>query len=125
MSNITLYIKYKTNKYKIDNIPSIKYIINSIEEINNYDEILQIDCHYNYQLTEFPKLPNSLQIFECWNNQLTSLPKLPNSLIKLYGYYNRLSILPEPPNSLKELHCNGGRFIKTQKYKYLKQFIYL
>jgi len=62
-----------TIKYENDNT---EYIFNSIDEINNYDKVVYIDC---------------------WDNQLSLLPKLPNSLQKLYCGANQLSVLPELP----------------------------
>ena len=47
------------------------------------------NCNNN-QLTELPKLPDSLRYFDCNNNKLTSLPKLPDLLISLLCYNNNL-----------------------------------
>jgi len=112
--------KYYNQKYYNGDI---KY--NSFEEIfskiNNYDEIVYIDC-YNNQLTSLPKLPNSLQELYCDNNKLTSLPKLLNSLQELDCSNNQLTELPELPKSLQILYYVGNKFIKTHKYKYLHKF---
>ncbi len=89
---------------------SVKYYLeqnfityNSFKKIKNYDTVVYIDCSYD-QLTELPKLPNSLKELHCSNNQLISLPEL--------------------PNSLKQLYCWINNFIKNGKHKYLKQIIY-
>ena len=118
------------------------YTYDIFDEIPNYDDIIYISCSYN-QLTELPKLPNSLQILNCSYNQLTSLPKLPNSLIHLDCCFNKLIVLPELPNSLKRLYCGANKlaslpklpysleilscynnkFIKKISYKYLKVIV--
>ena len=59
----------------------------------------------NNQLTNLPKLPESLKYLDCANNQLTSLPNLPESLINLYCDNNQLTSLPNLPESLINLYC--------------------
>jgi Leucine-rich repeat (LRR) protein len=110
-----IYIKYQN----IDKI----YTFNLFEEIQNYDNIVRLDCSNN-QLTSLAKLPDSLQILYCWNNQLTSLPELPNSLQHLYCNHNQLTSLPELPNSLQHLYCNDNKFIRKLKYKYIINIIF-
>ena len=69
-------------KYQNDNN---EYQFNSFNEINNYDNVVYINCNIN-KFYELPELPNSLKYLSCWYNQLTSLPKLPNSLQYLSCY---------------------------------------
>ncbi len=90
-----IQIKYDLKTY------SIQY--NSFENIDNYDNVVYIDCS---------------------GNKLTSLPKLPISLQKLYCGNNKLTSLPELPNSLQELYCRNNHFIKTIKHKYLVKIIF-
>jgi len=69
---MTITIKYQN----VDK----EYYFFSFDEINNYDNVVVINCY---------------------NNNLSELPKLPNSLIELYCHYNQLSVLPELPNLLQ------------------------
>ena len=76
-----------------------------IEQLENYNDIVYLDCSYN-QLTSLPDhLPNSLKILICGFNYLTSLPELPNSLQELDCDYNKLTLLLDLPNSLEILDC--------------------
>jgi hypothetical protein len=87
---------------------NIRHYYNSFGEIlqlDNYNDIINIDCSRN-NLFSLPKLPNSLEILWCYNNYLSSLPKLPNSLIQLHCYNNKLSSLPELPNSLRQIYSS-------------------
>ena len=111
---MTIFVKY----YLEENC--IKY--NSFEEIENYNKVVYIDCLTN-QLSELPKLPNSLQILQSSINQLTELPKLPNSLQRLSCEHNNLKLLPELPNSFFDIWWFNNQFIK-KKYKYLQNIIY-
>ena len=106
---------------------NIEHTYNNFDEIlklDNYNDIVHINCAYN-SLSSLPELPNSLQELDCTHNKLNSLPKLPklleklsygfnkisslselpNSLIYLYCRYNNISVLPELPNSLTHFDC--------------------
>ena len=65
---------------------NIRHYYNSFGEIlqlDNYNDIINIDCSRN-NLFSLPKLPNSLEILWCSSNNLSSLPELPNSLTHLH-----------------------------------------
>ena len=74
------------------------------------DSLQELFCHINPQLSELPKLPDSLQALNCSSNpQLSKLPELPNSLLGLYCHNNPLlSKLPKLPNSLRGLNCSDN-----------------
>ena len=91
----------------------IEHIYNSFEEIvdlENYNEIIYINCWSN-KLFNIPKLPNSLKILKCYNNKLSRLPDLPNSLTELHCESNNLSNLPELPNTLDYIDCSSNKLI--------------
>ncbi len=115
---INIQFTHEKNKYSC--FTSFDSLINNIP---NYNDILYLYCNIS-QLTELPKLPESLVFLSCYDNQLTSLPKLPNSLIKLYCWNNQLTSLPELPDSLIELNCENKKFFTKNKYNYLKKIIY-
>jgi len=77
-----------------------------IQQLEDYNDIVYINCFYN-KLTELPPtLPDSLQILYCSYNKLTDLPPtLPSSLQRLYCSYNNLTELPTLPDSLQILWC--------------------
>ena len=92
----------------------ITHTYNSFEEIlklENYNDIILMNCNNN-NLSNLPKLPNSLQILQCYNNKISSLPELPNSLTYLWCDNNILFSLPELPNSLKYLSCFNNKISK-------------
>ena len=66
-----------------DNIEHQYNSFDEITQLDNYDEIIYIEC-YNNNLSSLPQLPNSLKILWCSDNNLSSLPQLPNSLEDLY-----------------------------------------
>src|SRR3989339_713176 len=74
------------------------------------DSLQELFCHINPQLSELPKLPDSLQALNCSSNaQLSELPELPDSLQALYCHNNPLlSKLPKLPNSLQGLNCSNN-----------------
>ncbi|OGH88258.1 MAG: hypothetical protein A3J93_01925 [Candidatus Magasanikbacteria bacterium RIFOXYC2_FULL_42_28] len=74
------------------------------------DSLQELFCHINPQLSELPKLPDSLQALNCSSNpQLSELPELPDSLQALNCSSNpQLSKLPELPNSLLGLYCHNN-----------------
>src|SRR3989339_482217 len=74
------------------------------------DSLQELFCHINPQLSELPKLPDSLQALNCSNNPLLSkLPKLPNSLQELNCSDNpQLTELPELPDGLQGLNCSNN-----------------
>ncbi len=69
-------------KYQNDNH---EYIFNSLNEINNYDEVIYIDYYYNdsyfIKLSKLPELPNSLQKLYCDNNKFIKKLKYLNEFI--------------------------------------------
>ena len=69
---------------------------------NKLNGLKQLYCSHNPQLSELPKLPDSLQRLDCYNNpQLSELPELPNSLQWLDCSSNpQLSELPKLPDSI-------------------------
>ena len=102
---IKLFFKEMTTTIKFnDNIEHQYNSFDEITQLDNYDEIVYIDC-YNNNLSSLPQLPNSLEVLSCKYNNLSSLPQLSNSLKDLYCNNNNLSNLPQLPNSLKELYC--------------------
>ena len=125
---MTITIKFSDN---------IEHNYNSFEEIlkiDNYDDIIDINCSWinlsvlpnlpnslirlcchNNNLSSLPELPNSLTYIDCANNNLSSLSKLPNSLKKLWCGNNNLSVLPELPNSLTELWCYNNNLSSLPK----------
>jgi len=79
----------------------------TFEEITclcNYNDIIKLYCNHN-QLTELPKLPDSLTCLYCSYNQLKELPELPDNLEILYCYNNQLTELPKLPDSITRLTC--------------------
>ena len=109
---------------------NIEHTYNNFDEIlklDNYNDIVHINCAYN-SLSSLPELPNSLQelycrhnnlsnlpelprllkYLYCGNNSLSNLPKLPDSLIRLNCEVNNLSSLPKLPDSLIDLYCNNN-----------------
>ena len=109
-------------KYNLEDANDINF--DSFDKIIDYDKVVYIFCS-DCNLTELPKLPNSLLEFRSCYNKLTKLPELPNSLQELYCYNNQLTSLPELPNSLSILYCYNNKFIKKQKQKYLIKIIYI
>ena len=100
------------------------YTYDIFDEIPNYDDIIYISCSYN-QLTELPKLPNSLKQLYCSDNKLTSLPEFPNLLQNINCSNNKLKSLPELPKSLKWVKHDNNPFIKKGKNNYLVKIIYM
>ena len=79
-----------------------------IQQLENYNDIICIECD-GLKLTSLPDtFPSSLQILYCGGNKLTSLPNtLPNSLLELWCSRNNLTSLPNTlPESLQNLVCN-------------------
>jgi len=89
--------------FKINLNCSTTPIINeALKFTNKLNGLKQLYCSHNPQLSELPKLPDSLQRLDCYNNpQLSKLPELPNSLQWLDCSSNpQLSELPKLPDSI-------------------------
>jgi hypothetical protein len=104
---IFLYFKMNIIIKFNDNIEHHYESFNEIIELDNYNEIIYIECRHN-NLSSLPELPNSLIELRCYSNRLYCLPKLPNSLEMLWCSENNISSLPELPNSLKILWCDNN-----------------
>ena len=84
---------------------NIEHTYNNFDEIlklDNYNDIVHINCAYN-SLSSLPELPNSLQELYCRHNNLSNLPELPNSLQELDCTHNNLNSLPKLPKLLEKL----------------------
>ena len=90
-----------------DNIPHRYKSFDKILKLDNYNDIIYLDCSCN-NLSGLSNLPKLLEDLNCSNNNLSSLPKLPNSLKILWCNYNKISDLPNLPSSLIELHCTNN-----------------
>jgi len=121
MKPIDIKFKDRDTEYRYDTFIQV-------QQLENYNDIVYINCNDN-ELYYLPDtLPSSLQKLNCGGNFMTSLPDtLPNSLQQLYCYKNRLTSLPDTlpcslqtlvcyeneltslpehlPNSLQKLHC--------------------
>ena len=114
---MTITIKFNDNiEHKYDSFEEIL-------KIDNYNDIIDINCHRN-NLLYLPKLPNLLTHLTCGYNNLSSLPELPNTLTKLMCYDNNLSILPELPNSLNKLYCNSNNLHNLPELPNSLQYLY-
>ena len=84
---------------------TIKFNDNIEHTYNSFNEITKLDDY------------NEIIYINCWNNNLRELPQLPNSLTHLYCAYNNLKELPELPNSLEYLYCRNNPIFKyIEKY---------
>lgn len=83
----------------------MRYLKNfeTITKITN-NEITTLD-YSGENLTELPKLPDTLITLYCNNNKLTKLPKLPDTLKHLKCSHNLLTELPILPDGITELRC--------------------
>ncbi|HTA61688.1 MAG TPA: leucine-rich repeat domain-containing protein, partial [Bacteroidia bacterium] len=81
--------------------------ISNLTGLQYFDLLTSLDCSYN-NLTNLPKLPNSLTYLYCYYNQLGSLPALPNSIYVLGCNYNQLTNLPVLPNLIEQINCSGN-----------------
>ena len=97
-----------------DNGPHDYRSFKEIVQLDNYNDIIYIDCIRN-SLSSLPELPNSLNILYCYNNNLSSLPQLPNSLTVLFCDNNNLFSLPNLPNTLIGLSCNNNNLSSLPK----------
>ncbi len=84
-----------------------------IISLDNYDDIIEINCSYLYKsaekITNIPKLPKKLTKLNCSNSLLEELPELPKSLVSLECYNSRLKRLPnELPKDLKYINVNNN-----------------
>jgi hypothetical protein len=88
-----------------DNVIHYHKSFDEITKLDNYDEIILINC---WSIDKLPELPRLLKYLYCNDNSLSSLPKLPDSLVRLNCEFNNLSSLPELPDSLTDLYCNNN-----------------
>lgn len=79
-------------------------IINKIV-INEYGELLELDLE-RADISELPKLPSDLKLFNCSKTSIDVLPKLPNTLEVLYCNKTSIRELPELPAGLQVLGCS-------------------
>lgn len=77
---------------------------------NKLDEITSLDISYNnlYELPEWLKYCNNLQMLYCDNNNLESLNNLPKSLKALYCSSNRITNL-DLKLDLQVIHCDYNK----------------
>ena len=88
---------------------------NNISEIPKLPDTLEGLWCNNNKLTTLPKLPNSLTNLQCQNNELTRLPILPDSLETLSCDNNQFTILPKLPNGLEDLYCAKNQLTNLPK----------
>jgi len=100
--------KEVNDKSKITDLNFSNQNLTKLPDLSEYINLEILSCHGN-QLTELPKLPESLIKLHCPNNQLSNLPELPKTLKELECYNNQLSNLPELPKTLKELECSNNQ----------------
>jgi len=101
---MTITIKYSL---EAENAGKAYNTFEEIQQLEDYNDIVYINCSNN-KLTELPQtLPNSLQRLWCGGNKLSDLPQtLPDSLQELYCSDNNLTELPQTlPDSLQQLYC--------------------
>lgn len=84
--------------------------IQSLEGLQYFDQLLQLDCSVNY-LTNLPPLPSTMNFLDCSKNLLSSLVDLPPSLVYLYCGHNPLYNLPALPLTLQELNCQKDELV--------------
>jgi len=82
--------------------------IADLDGLQHFVGLIELDCRYNYQVTQLPQLPSTLTGLICGGNALISLPVLPNSLRFLSCGPNDLVSLPPLPDSLATLGCIGN-----------------
>jgi len=84
----------------------VNYDIKNWPELPNHITGLNCNC---CNITSLPnKLPTSLKELFCYDNKLTTLPELPNNLVMLSCHMNNLTELPILPNSLQKLYCDDN-----------------
>ncbi len=104
---------------------SKEYKFDSIEQINNNENVISIDCSNN-KLTSLPicinNFPN-LQYFSCSNNKLTSLPENMNfpNLQQFICNNNMLTCLPENMNfpNLQQFNCDNNQLTSLPENMHL------
>jgi len=131
---MTIHVTYTTGN---------KREFNSIEEIIDYECVIELHCNgnklktlpklpntlhllrcdYNY-LTTLPELSLTLEVLDCYDNNLITLPKLPPTLQVLYCPFNQLTNLPELPISLKKLYCQCNKLIALPELQHTLQVLH-
>jgi len=79
---------------KINNEEITFHSIEKLEGFERFNEITYLSCNY-CGLTEIPKLPTSLRVFNCYVNQIKEIKNLPKFLREFYCYSNPIANLME------------------------------
>jgi len=77
----------------------------------------------NYDIKNWPKLPEKLKTLICVNRDIKYLPELPKHLIDLCVYGNKLTELPKLPKSLQKLYCQNNQLTELPKLPNNLQFL--
>ena len=101
----------------IDDLPNTITVLNlnyedldEFPDLSRFTNLKELYLKKNNFIT-IPKLPDTLEIFDCsWNNLITSFHSIPPNLVELYCQGNKLSYLPLLPSSLTYLNCNSNNF---------------
>jgi len=94
------------------NIKVIHIYGNQLTELPKMsDSVVELHCSNN-QLTSIKSLPPYLHTLRCSNNNLKELPELPSSLVILSCHSNQLVDLPKLPNNMKQINCRLNRLKK-------------
>jgi hypothetical protein len=94
------------------NIKVIHIYGNQLTELPKMsDSVVELHCSNN-QLTSLKSLPPYLHTLRCSNNNLKELPELPSSLVILSCHSNQLVDLPKLPNNMKQINCRLNRLKK-------------
>ena len=89
------------------------YISDDYEWNKVNDDIRKI--YINYNIKNWPKLPDKLKHLDCRAKNIEYLPELPKTLINLDCGVNNLKELPELPDNLIELRCYQNQIEKLPK----------
>jgi E3 ubiquitin-protein ligase SspH2 len=88
--------------------------LNYLPNLEKFKNLKILYCYCN-QLTNLPKLNDSLEILECYDNKLINLPNLNENLKELYCSNNELINLPKLNNNLKILSISNNKLYYLPK----------
>ncbi len=82
--------------------------------INLHEGIIELSCEA-INISELPKLPDSIKRLSCGSNNLYYLPELPKSLTYLFCPNNNLIILPTLPPNIEFINCGHNKIVRLPK----------